>query len=125
MDILLSCFRQEPTLKERFHVPRFIERLALVKAWEIKPAQRLLDIGCGQGESSIVLALEQGEFGHVTAIDTAPSGYGSPFTVGESQQFILGSVLGPRITFLQTDASSLLEISASTISDSKYDAAVI
>lgn len=119
MDTLLSCCLHDPAQESLIYIPRFTLRLALTKAWAIAPGQRLLDIGCGQGESALVLALAVGPTGHITGIDDAPPEYGSPFAVGESQRHIAGSTLGPRITFLRTDGRSLPQSSA------PYDAAVL
>ncbi|KAI6914410.1 hypothetical protein KC318_g194 [Hortaea werneckii] len=84
--------------------------MALAKTWQMLPGSRILDIGCGQGESSLVLAELLGPGGHVTGIDTAPHDYGSPFTVGDAQSYIKKSIYGERIDFLQTDAARLLSI---------------
>ncbi|KAI7265003.1 hypothetical protein KC345_g8613 [Hortaea werneckii] len=84
--------------------------MALAQTWQMLPDSRILDIGCGQGESSLVLAELLGPGGHITGIDTASHDYGSPFTVGEAQSYIKKSIYGKRIEFLQTDAARLLSI---------------
>lgn len=117
MDILLSCCLHDPAKESLIYIPRFTLRLALTKAWDITPGQRLLDIGCGQGESALVLALAVGPSGHVTGLDDAPPDYGTPFAVGESHRHIAESSLGPRISFVHSDARSL--------PGAAYDAAVL
>lgn len=51
-------------------------RIALVSKWEIPVGARVLEIGCGQGDCTIVLAAAVGPTGHVTAVDPAPLTYG-------------------------------------------------
>ncbi|KAM0795967.1 S-adenosyl-L-methionine-dependent methyltransferase [Usnea florida] len=126
METLLSCCLHDPALETSFHIPRFTHRLSLIKAWEIPPGQRILDIGCGQGESSLALAEALGPDCHITGIDDAHPDYGSPFTVQESHQYIAKTALGPRITFIQSDGPSLLkQLPVHAPPSSEYDAAVI
>ena len=124
MDTLLSCCLHDPAKETLIYIPRFTHRLSLIKAWDIPSGRHILDIGCGQGESCLVLALAMGPSGHVTAIDDAPPDYGSPFAVGESQQYIAESTLGPRISYVRTDAPSLLQQSPKAAA-AAYDAAVL
>ncbi|KAK3400719.1 hypothetical protein B0T20DRAFT_347517 [Sordaria brevicollis] len=104
---LLAAFPHDPSLAPLVFIPRFRQRLSILSAWSIPPGSRVLDIGCGQGDSSLVLALELGPDCHVTGIDTAPPSYGTPLTVSESQSKILQSVeLGSRLAFYnETDAA--------------------
>lgn len=74
----------------------------------MKEGERTLDIGCGQGESCLVLALKVGDRGHVTAVDPAHPEYGDPFTMREAHAYIRKSVLGPRISYHPLDAPSFL-----------------
>lgn len=121
MDTLLSCCLHDPAKESLIYIPRFTQRLSLMKAWDIESGQHILDIGCGQGESCLVLAVAVGPSGHVTGIDDARPDYGTPFAVGESQQYIAKSTLGPRITYIRTDTPSLLQSPSPTA----YDAAVL
>lgn len=52
------------------------QRAQLVKTWDIKPGERILEIGCGQGDCTLVLAAAAGDAGSVTAIDPASLDYG-------------------------------------------------
>ncbi|KAM3447746.1 hypothetical protein MY3296_008438 [Beauveria thailandica] len=108
MDSLLASFLHNPALLEKFHIPRFKLRLATIAAWGVQKGERLLDIGCGQGESSVALAAVVGAGGRVTAIDTAQMDYGDPFTMREAHAHIQKSALGARISFYPVDASSFL-----------------
>jgi hypothetical protein len=54
-------------------------RLQLVDFWAITPGARVLEIGCGQGDCTIVLADAVGEGGHVDALDPGAPDYGSSY----------------------------------------------
>lgn len=93
-------------------------RLSLVKAFQLKEGMRVLEIGCGQGDTTIALMDAVGETGHVMAIDIADPNYGAPITLGEATETIASSALGNRVTFrLETD---LLDMP-----DDKYDVAIL
>lgn len=72
-------------------------RLTLAETWEIKKASKILEIGCGQGDTTAVLAYLTGENGLVHGIDIASADYGAPLTLGESVTFLQNSALGSRI----------------------------
>ncbi|KAI7285879.1 hypothetical protein KC343_g677 [Hortaea werneckii] len=110
MDRLVSSYLHSPKARSDIVLPQFTHRMALAQNWQMLPGSRILDIGCGQGESSLVLAELLGPDGHVTGIDTASHDYGSPFTVGDAQSYIKKSIYGKHIDFLQTDAACLLSI---------------
>ncbi|KAH8812299.1 S-adenosyl-L-methionine-dependent methyltransferase [Xylogone sp. PMI_703] len=74
-------------------------RLDLVEYWDIRPGARVLEIGCGQGDTTIVLADAVGAQGHVDAVDPGSPDYGAPFTLSQAQAFISASPVGSRITF--------------------------
>jgi len=74
-------------------------RKKVVDAWGIQPGSRILEIGCGQGDLTAVLAHACGPEGRVEAFDIAPPGYGAPVTIGESADYLLRSPLGSRIEF--------------------------
>ena len=56
-------------------------RIDLIEIWEIQPGERVLEIGCGQGDCTVTLAHAVGEGGHVTAVDPAPLDYGRFSTI--------------------------------------------
>lgn len=102
MDHLLRCMKiiGDDTIQRI----QLNHRLALVKAFEIKPGMRVLEIGCGQGDTTVALAEAVGEAGRVVAIDIATPDYGAPITLGEAAQTIAQSPIGKRITFhFETD----------------------
>lgn len=79
-------------------------RLSLVEAFQLPKGGRILEIGCGQGDTTMAIAHMIGEEGRVVAIDNASRDYGAPFTLGEATDQILQSPLGKRISFhLETD----------------------
>ncbi|MGB3261303.1 class I SAM-dependent methyltransferase [Paenisporosarcina sp.] len=72
-------------------------RLKLAEVWGIKVGKRVLEIGCGQGDTTAVLAYLVGDKGFVHGIDIAPANYGSPVTVGDSANYLMKSELGKQI----------------------------
>lgn len=85
-------------------------RQSLVNAFGLKEGMSILEIGCGQGDTTVVLADAVGGKGRVLAVDIADPGYGAPVTLGEATSEIAASALGSRIDFkLQTDFLDLPE----------------
>jgi ubiquinone/menaquinone biosynthesis C-methylase UbiE len=79
-------------------------RYALCNVFGIQEGMRVLEIGCGQGDTTVVLADLVGESGHVVALDIAPGDYGAPWTLQMAHDTIQQSPLGKRISFhLETD----------------------
>ncbi|WP_409300239.1 SAM-dependent methyltransferase [Peribacillus sp. SCS-155] len=79
-------------------------RMDLVEAFGIETGMSVLEIGCGQGDTTAALADAVGEKGKVIAIDIASRDYGSPLTLGQATDIIKKSVLGERIAFhFETD----------------------
>lgn len=74
-------------------------RMRLVEAWQIPPGARVLEIGCGQGDMTAVLADAVGNGGHVTAVDKAAPNYGAPVSLGQSAEHLKATPLGQRIDF--------------------------
>lgn len=102
--ILLTADDLAPMMAAFAHSPgvqlsqtRF--RMSLVDSWGITEGQRVLEIGCGQGDTTLVLANAVGSTGSVLAVDIAESTYGAPATLGESAEAIKNSALGDRIEF--------------------------
>ncbi len=79
-------------------------RYELAKTFGIRQGMRILEVGCGQGDTTVVLADLVGEEGSIVAIDIAKGSYGAPITLAQAQAKILASPLGLRISFLlETD----------------------
>ncbi|MFE3739231.1 methyltransferase domain-containing protein [Streptomyces sp. NPDC059134] len=74
-------------------------RAALVASWQISPGSSVLELGCGQGDMTAVLAEAVGPEGSVVAVDVAEPSYGAPVTLGESAARLAAGPLGPRIDF--------------------------
>ena len=72
-------------------------RLKLIEFWEIKPGSRVLEIGCGQGDTLTALAFVCGEKGFVHGVDIASEDYGSPETLGQARDRIKNSPIGGRV----------------------------
>ncbi|WP_374117292.1 class I SAM-dependent methyltransferase [Streptomyces sp. RKAG293] len=72
-------------------------RLGLVDGWGIPAGASVLEVGCGQGDMTAVLADAVGPGGRVVAVDIAEPSYGSPVTLGESAAFLAAGPLGSRI----------------------------
>ncbi|MDX8028742.1 methyltransferase domain-containing protein [Lentzea sp. BCCO 10_0856] len=72
-------------------------RLELAETWQIPSGATVLEIGCGQGDMTAVLADLVGPNGTVVGVDVAPPDYGAPVTVGESARHLLAGPLGSRI----------------------------
>ncbi|KAJ5940554.1 hypothetical protein N7516_000722 [Penicillium verrucosum] len=88
---------------------------------EYPPGSKILEIGCGQGDFTLVAAYMVGDQGHVTGIDPAPLDYGAPMTLGETQDKLKQNPIGDRMTFYQ---STLEEFLDSSVSEQVYDYAM-
>lgn len=95
-------------------------RAGLAEGWDLQPGDRILEVGCGQGDMTAVLAAAVGESGHVTAVDPADPSYGAPVTLGESAAFLSGSPLGTRIEFRFG-----FDVLAETFPDNSFDHVVL
>jgi len=72
-------------------------RIKLAEAWEINKGMKVLEIGCGQGDTTAVLAYFVGENGFVHGVDIASEDYGAPITVGKAADYLKKSKLGKQI----------------------------
>ena len=64
--------RSEPTESSAGLTSQMQHRLAIVSFWAIAPGSRVLEPGCGQGDTTIALAHAVGPSGHIDAVDPAP-----------------------------------------------------
>ncbi len=74
-------------------------RARLVETWPIQEGFRLLEIGCGQGDMTELLARVVGPEGHVTAVDIASPDYGAPMTLGQATGLLKQAPFGDHIDF--------------------------
>ena len=74
VDAIASMYLCDP---KSDYCTQFEHRVNIVKGWNIAPGSRVLEIGPGQGDCTIVLAAAVGEQGHVDAVDPAPLDYGT------------------------------------------------
>ena len=58
-----------------------LHRLELLRRWNIPTGSKVLELGCGQGDCTTVLAHAVGEQGRVVAIDPAESDYGASLSL--------------------------------------------
>ncbi|KAE9386895.1 S-adenosyl-L-methionine-dependent methyltransferase [Gymnopus androsaceus JB14] len=98
-------------------------RLAILSSClpHLVPGAKILELGCGQGDTTTVLAELVGDEGHVTAVDPGSLDYGSPFTLGQAQSHLSAGRLGPRITWKQGDPLDFLRSESNT----EYDVTVL
>lgn len=97
-------------------------RLKLIDFWGIRPGERVLEIGCGQGDTTAALACAVGAGGFVHGVDIASPDYGSPETLGQARERLLAGPVGGRLRIdLATD---LLDENVS-FPDGAFDAAVL
>lgn len=73
-------------------------RLHLAEFWGIHAGENILEIGCGQGDTTAILAYLTGNTGSVHAVDIASPDYGSPETLGEAIAKLQQSPIGKQIT---------------------------
>ena len=112
---------QHDIAKPSTQQPQNNHRTNLVNTWSISPNSKILEIGCGQGDCTDVLARTVGPTGHIDAIDPAPLDYGSPETLGEAQARLSQSHIGPRITWHQATPVEFLAL----VEEGAYDVAVL
>ncbi|KAI0646203.1 S-adenosyl-L-methionine-dependent methyltransferase [Trametes meyenii] len=109
LDALAQLYPHRSPGHLRIVRPQIEQRLQLVAAWDIKRGEKVLEIGCGQGDCTVALASAVGEEGSVIAIDPASLDYGSPFTLGEAQAHLRAGPLGPRINFVRANPVQFLQ----------------
>ncbi|KAM7221424.1 S-adenosyl-L-methionine-dependent methyltransferase [Rhypophila decipiens] len=76
-------------------------RIVLLSHWNIAPGSKVLELGCGQGDATTVLASAVGEQGSIVAVDPADLEYGAPYTLGQAQRHISEGPLGSRISWVR------------------------
>lgn len=91
---------------KNFNYIQFQHRNNIIDKFNIEEGSSILEIGCGQGDATYVLASKIGDNGIVVGVDIADRDYGSPMTLGQSLDLLLKSKLRSRINIkLNTDLS--------------------
>lgn len=88
----------------------WFEDLATAKA--ALAGSKIVEIGCGQGDTTIALAWAAGSEGKVYGIDPAPLDYGTPYTLAQAQGHLLKSPVGATIEWVQADPVDVLQSKA-------------
>ncbi|KAH8690149.1 SAM-dependent methyltransferase [Talaromyces proteolyticus] len=88
--------------------PQAAHRIKLINTWRIPTGSRVLEIGCGQGTCTTVLAEAVGPNGHVDAIDPGSPDYGTPVTLAQAQAHISSGSLGSRISWHNSQPEGFL-----------------
>lgn len=83
-------------------------RIQLVNFWRIPPGSRVLEIGCGQGTCTTVLAEAVGPEGHVDAVDPGRPDYGAPWTLAQAQAHVSAGPVGGRIAWHNAEPTEFL-----------------
>lgn len=96
VDEIIACMTSNAQMAD-IQRRQTAHRIKLVEFWGIHEGNRVLEIGCGQGDTTAVLGHFVGGDGMVHGVDIASSNYGSPLTLGEARQFLLQSKLGKQI----------------------------
>ncbi len=94
-------------LSERAEEPMRERGLELLAA---KPGERILEIGCGTGHSTISLATSVGDNGHVDALDLSPK------MIRQAEANVHAMELQSRVRFIVGDAMKM------EVADAEYDA---
>lgn len=109
--------------KDSIQYIQTLHRQQLIEFWNIEEGQTILEIGCGQGDTTAVLASYVGESGKVIAIDRNTADYGAPMTLAEATKRISRTELGRSISFhFEVD---LLKDDLSFLDAYRIDAVVI
>ncbi|POR35572.1 Uncharacterized protein TPAR_04247 [Tolypocladium paradoxum] len=83
-------------------------RIQLMNLWRIPAGSLVLEIGCGQGTCTTVLAEAVGPEGHVDAVDPGPPDYGAPYTLAQAQAHISAGPVGGRIAWHSAEPTEFL-----------------
>ncbi|MBC1274038.1 class I SAM-dependent methyltransferase [Listeria booriae] len=98
LEKIVSCMLRDAA-SDDIQLVQTEHRMKLAEFWQITEGERVLEVGCGQGDTTAVLAHYVGASGSVHAIDIASPDYGAPFTLAQSTTHLKQSELGSRIEF--------------------------
>jgi SAM-dependent methyltransferase len=125
LDVAKMAIGDEHHPVEELQLPQTVQRFAIAEAWNtVKPGDRILEIGCGQGDMTAVLAALVGSTGHIAALDPAdPAAYGSPWTLKQAQEHLSRTSIGDRIEWIRADTVEYLDNSSAE--GRRFDAVVL
>lgn len=119
---LQKCLLENDRSPDPAHTLAAIKhRQRLVRFWGITRGASILEIGCGQGDCTVVLADAVGPEGVVVGIDPGSDDYGIP-SLGRAHKHVKASVVGKQIEFVRSDAAGFL--TSPTVLD-RYDFIVL
>jgi SAM-dependent methyltransferase len=105
----IANYSIQDELNPQIELAQASHRIKLINVFNIQPGSRVLEIGCGQGNCTTVLASAVGGGGHVDAVDPAPLDYGSPYTLKQAQEYITSTEIGSIITWHKSDPLEFLD----------------
>ena len=91
----MALFEKYPSIQ----LAQTAMRKRLVDAWAIPEGACVLEIGCGQGDLTAVLADAVGPNGRIVAVDLAGPDYGTPVSIGASTEHLHNGPYGSVINF--------------------------
>lgn len=111
-----------PAIAEKYGLllAQTTHRIGILYQAGIKDGDRILELGCGQGDCTTVLAILFPK-SRIDAIDPAPGDYGEPETLGQAHQRIKSYDIGERISFYQDSPIGFL----GSVDEGTYDVAVL
>jgi SAM-dependent methyltransferase len=109
----------------RIQVSQTAHRINFINHWQIPPGSRVLELGCGQGDCTAVLAEAVGPEGHVDAVDPGSPDYGAPYTLAQAQDHLTKSPIGSRIGWHFADPRDFLRKTAGDGDEANWDVAVM
>lgn len=96
LEEIVSCMKCD-TPNDPIQRHQTAHRMEIAERFNLKEGERILEIGCGQGDMTAVLASIVGPSGCVHAVDIASPDYGAPFTLKEAMDHLCASPLGRSI----------------------------
>lgn len=72
-------------------------RIRIIEAADIVNGMRVLEVGCGQGDTTAVIAEKVGPTGFVKGIDVADGSYGAPITLQQATDHLKNGLYKERI----------------------------
>lgn len=79
-----TCYSTDNDYGWRTAYSQTKHRVEIVSRFNLQPGSNVLEVGCGQGDFTVVLAAAVGKNGHVTAVDPASLDYGTPTSLDSS-----------------------------------------